>query len=661
MTDAHTGTLTENVLSGLIQALHQGAPADYFSTQLAQAEALSDAEHEKHFLIEAIRIATGIRNRLELQQQRERGLLAVIESAQDLSSHLDLLELLRAIVSRARNLLGSHVAWLSVYHADTQQFRVQITDGALSEGTDKMSANRNSGVASVIMTTLLPFTTPDYLSDDRFPHDPILDETFRNEEMAALVGVPLMSGNEFVGLLFVADRYHRSHTTSEVSILCTLATHAAVAIKNAKAFELANTALRNADIARVELERHTGNVQAAAEAHEQLTSLLARGASLSTVCQAVASLLDGSILVVDEAFQVTGRGLAEGYSGDGATNYSTNGGQSRAIMEAARESRKSGRSVIACRSDDETCSVVSVMAGNMVVGAVLLFRRGDPDELSKSIFERSANVVGTVLLSQERMEISKSRDVATFLNGLLLTTPYEPALMLDRAQKFGLDLRQNLSLLLIETDDLKAAYVAKKLRASAALSGTVLDEIGGVVAIVCETRKAEDALSASSNLVKRELGQNFRGVLSRPVPNAEGLHDLYATLRRTLLVAKRLGVNGCFLGQGELALYSVLFENQDEASLNTFLTTTIGKLVAHDQQRGSELTATLLCYFDSNQNAKLAAKRLGIHVNTVRQRLTTIEEMLGHWGSATRSLELHMALRLWALRQPRYATKHDLP
>jgi len=62
-----------------------------------------------------------------------------------------------------------------------------------------------------------------------------------------------------------------------------------------------------------------------------------------------------------------------------------------------------------------------------------------------------------------------------------------------------------------------------------------------------------------------------------------------------------------------------------------------------------ELAVTLLAYFDSNQNAKTTAQRLGIHVNTVRQRLATIEDLLGHWGSAARALEIHMALRLWSL------------
>jgi len=66
-----------------------------------------------------------------------------------------------------------------------------------------------------------------------------------------------------------------------------------------------------------------------------------------------------------------------------------------------------------------------------------------------------------------------------------------------------------------------------------------------------------------------------------------------------------------------------------------------------------ELAATLLAYFDCNQNAKTTAQRLEIHVNTVRQRLATIEDLLGHWGHASRALELHLAVRLWSLGTPR--------
>lgn len=140
-----------------------------------------------------------------------------------------------------------------------------------------------------------------------------------------------------------------------------------------------------------------------------------------------------------------------------------------------------------------------------------------------------------------------------------------------------------------------------------------------------------------------------RGVASRPIGAVAEIPAVYATLRRALPVLRRMGVQGHVIGQNELALYSTLFETHDRASLDTFLEATIGPLTSNDKKRGTDLTATLLCYFDCNQNAKTTAQRLSIHVNTVRQRLATIEDTIGHWGSATRSLELHIALRLWNL------------
>ena len=196
----------------LIELLHQCAPADEFARRLAQVEALPERFPNKSTLIEAIRMAMAIRNRLELQQQRERGMLAVIDSAQDLSSRLDLTSLLSAIVSRARNLLGSHVAWLSTYDVERGEYQVLVADGALSQRTSGMAAARDRGVGSILLSTRLPFTTPDYLHDKRFVHDPKLDDTFRAEGIAALVGVPLRTISVCTGV----------STLTPLGIMCTI-------------------------------------------------------------------------------------------------------------------------------------------------------------------------------------------------------------------------------------------------------------------------------------------------------------------------------------------------------------------------------------------------------------------------------------------------------
>jgi sugar diacid utilization regulator len=503
------------------------------------------------------------------------------------------------------------------------------------------------------MSSRLPFTTSDYLQDPRFSHDGTLDDTFREEGIVALVGVPLIWDSEVTGLLFVADRYLRMHTAQSISILCTLATHAAVALRNARDFERANAALDKANEAVAQAERHARGIQAAADAHEQMTSLLARGASLSSLCQTVAQLLGGTVLVLDEAAQVVSRGNAPGYDSAAAESYAPHGEHSAALTHALRQSRQAGRSVVAYEAAGECCRVMPVIGGDDVLGAIALFHRGPLEEVAVRTFERSSSVIGIVLLSQERMEAARSRSVATLLRSLVSPRPDEPGLLANRAEQHGLDLAQPLSRMLVQFEGPSAGYAARRFRPLQPLANTLVDEIDGVLVVLCATTRAQEVRQTVSTWARREFGAVHRGVLSRPLASAAEVPPVYATLRRALPLLARIGVQGEIVGQNELALYSALFETHDQASLAAFLEATIGPLIAYDRKRSSELAATLLTYFDCNQNAKTTAQRLDIHVNTVRQRLATTEELLGHWGSAARALEIHIALRLWSLSAAR--------
>lgn len=641
--------VADGVLHELVELLHQGASADDFAALLAQVEEMPAGTPGKQGLAERVRMGMAVRNRLDLWQQRESGMLAVIESARDLSGRLHLSELLHAVVSRSRKLLGCQVAWLSTWDEALGAFHVVAADGALAQGTGHMVASRDCGIVSVVVSTGLPFTTPDYLHDTRFQHDASLDATFRDEGIAAVAGVPMLWEGEVIGLLFVADRYHRMHTAQNISILSTLATHAAVAVKNAMAFEQARSALASAEAARLELERHARSVQRAAEAHEQMTSLLARGAPLGTLCQAIAELMDGSVLVLDEGGDVIARGCAPGYAGQGASGYAPSGEHAGTLVQALSRSRSMGRSVVACEAEGESCRLNAVIGGGDVLGAVLLFARGALDEMAVRNFERSTTIVGIVLLSRERMEATKTRDMATLLRALVSPRQDDPALLAESARGFGLDLAQPCTLVLVGMGRTEAGHAARRLRATAFASNFVCEEIDGVLAVLCATTRAAEVRRDVEELARKSAGAAFRGVLSRPLAALADIPAVYVTLRRALPVLERMGVDGHLVSQNEIALYSTLFETHDQASLAAFLDATIGALIAQDRKRGSELTATLLSYFDSNQNAKVAAQRLGIHVNTVRQRLAAIEELLGHWGQAVRALEIHVALRLWSL------------
>jgi len=354
------------------------------------------------------------------------------------------------------------------------------------------------------------------------------------------------------------------------------------------------------------------------------------------------------MLVLDEAGQVVSRGAAPGYAGAGAGSYAPHGERSVALARALRLSRQTGRSVVAYEADGEVCRVMTVIGGDDALGSTALFHRGPFDEISIRTFERSSSVIGIVLLSQERMDAARSRGASTLLRLLVSPRQGEPSVLAERAERLGVDLSGPLSLLLLEMDRPSAGYAARRFRVLAP-PDVLVDESDGILVILCGTPQAADVRKTVALWTRRELGGVHRGVLSRPVSGPEEIPALYATLTRALAVLGRIGVHNQIIDQNELALYSTLFETHDQASLTAFLEGVIGPLLQHDTRRGTELSLTLLRYFDCNQNAKTTAQRLRIHVNTMRQRLGTIRSLLGPWDNASRALEIHIALRLWSL------------
>jgi hypothetical protein len=213
-----------------------------------------------------------------------------------------------------------------------------------------------------------------------------------------------------------------------------------------------------------------------------------------------------------------------------------------------------------------------VIGGNDVLGAVLLFRHEDLRDISVRTFERSSSVIGIVLLSQERVEASKSRDVSdaaahAHLAAAGRTRPDTRPRRTLRARPVAADLvdggRDGAA-----AAGLLGAAPARRRSAVGPGDGRGRRRAGHRVR---RDEGAGRAGASSPRSPSRELGDAYRGVLSRPVRTPAEMPALYATLRRALSVLGRLGMRGNIVGQNEMALYSVLFETHDQASLNTFL------------------------------------------------------------------------------------------
>ncbi len=96
------------------------------------------------------------------------------------------------------------------------------------------------------------------------------------------------------------------------------------------------------------------------------------------------------------------------------------------------------------------------------------------------------------------------------------------------------------------------------------------------------------------------------------------------------------------VGFPELALEALMIGDVEAA--RRFAARELGPLAAGDDAT-VRLASTLAVFLDEGASFVRAARRLGVHTNTVTYRVHRAEELLGHPVSE-RQLELRVALRL---------------
>ncbi|WP_146039320.1 MULTISPECIES: GAF domain-containing protein [unclassified Variovorax] len=636
--------------SELLAMLQRNASAREFDEMLERVEATLHDPAQRSLLAGSIRAAVAICEQQALQQRRERGLLVVLESAHDLTSIRDLELVLLAIVRRARQIFSSDIGYLTNFDRVRNDFYIRATEGAISERFKNVRVPPDHGICGHVLKHKTPYHSSNYLTDDGFAHEQGIDLAIKEEGVQSLLGAPLMVGNHCIGVLCICDRQPRRHAPWEVAMLSTLAAQAAVAIENARLFQEAQVALQRASDANASLHRQAEEIQAAAEAHEQMTRLVARGCSVVDILNMVASMLGGHIVLLDEAEQPTQRAtVAPAHLASGLAELLGSTDTQDLVHRALTEGRRTGRSHEVDGGPGRYLRVAALMGADRLLGAMLMLSDRAMSANEIRTFERGALVAGVVLLSQERSELVVSGESAAAIRALVSWQQESMAALQLRTQPLGLDLALPLRMVVLSVEERHIEYALRRMR-PAIVRGTLLEECEGfIVAISPEAafEALQGALQATL-LVDARLGAV--GVTSGTLSQVDGLPDCFRALKRGIDILRALGRSRELVPEATLSMYSLLFEHRRAADVASFIEATVGDLVQNDQRRGTDLAGTLLAYLEHAQNAKATADSLQIHVNTLRQRLESVDNLLKDWRQDGRFLELHVALRMHRLR-----------
>jgi hypothetical protein len=381
-----------------------GRAAEYFELLLDDAAAIAyerplvraraaGADSAELAELERVKLlALQVREAFAARRRRESELSALFDTANDLAALRGVDSVLTAIVRRARQLLGTDVSYLTLNDDARRDTYMRVTDGSVSARFQALRLPMGAGLGGLVAQRAAPYATASYFDDARFRHTEAINDGVKEEGLVAILGVPLIRGSRVIGVLYAADRTERTFDRSEVSLLGSLAAHAAIALDNTRLLEETRAALDELSAASRELRAHTASVERAAGAHDRFIDVVLRGGGVEDVAVAVTEALGGRITALDEEGRVTPAGAA--------AEADLPPDPAGALTMA----RSTGRTV-----RDGSWWTAAVTVDNELLGGLVLQRDAVLSDADQRILERAALVTALLLLIRRTAGEAESR------------------------------------------------------------------------------------------------------------------------------------------------------------------------------------------------------------------------------------------------------------
>lgn len=534
--------------------------------------------------------ATALELKSLLQQRAQRA--GALSALNDIAGRLSMLrspeDLLPEIVDQARRLLHVDLAYLGlVEEAPYPAMRIAVTSGALTPGLVGFQVRLGASLAGQVIEQASPRWVSDYLSSATFPHDKTADTAALSENMRGLLGVPLGVRGRVIGALFACKRSERHFAEEEVALLSGLAAHAAIAIDNARG-------LARLAGARDELERTVAW-------NRRLTQLVLHGGGVEELLDEIASVTSAPVQFVryDEP-------------------------------DDTRASAKDGRKL----------TTRAVMAGNRDFGALVMIGTDEPSREDVFILDQAAPVLALVLAAEEAVAEAGRYARDALLAELLTTASSDRARTNRLARRAGID--PTARYLVVVVDPVCGlAATREALRELSWPPGSGMTDCEGrsVVLVPADEPEAVQRLWASHDLPTAGV--------AGPAPLGPEIAVTHRHAVETMQALRALTLTGEVRTPEELGLFRVLLNHTGRREVDLAFDRTLAAVRGEQDRCGVPLLETLECFLAEGRRPRPAARALRIHVNTLYQRLTTLDRLLGkQWRDPDRALELHLLLRL---------------
>jgi len=510
----------------------------------------------------------------EVQARRTASYEALVQIGMQIqAAEADVQQTLEVIVARARELLGTDLAWMGLVNDAGQTLDMRVAVGATTDPFMQMRLALGDGVGGAVVANRTPVAVPDY-RHERPPTPSWISDAILGEGIGSMLCCPMLTGEKVVGALYVGSRHPLDFPPIEIALLSALAAQGAIAIENGRLYEAVAEQNRLLERSFV--------------VHRTLTEAALTGAGRAHICVELARLLDTEIVLEqDISPPFRARFSAAGEEPDGPL-----GTISRAVEDLGR--------VHVCGLDALT-------------------------PLQAKALEHAATVLALELVKERAQQQVEWQLQGDLLSELLdAERPYAPSLV-ARARRHGVDLAREHRIVAVRSSELVSDDLLVLVRRAAGRSLVHRD-----ASLVC--LRGEDIVLAARDaepIVRSVTAAADRRGIAVAIGVSDVCSDLTTAHRQATACARLALTEGNLVLRAErLGPLRFLLDAPDISQVRAVVAEQLGPLLDADRGR-SDLFGTLRAFVAADGNVAETAKACFVHKNTLRYRLTRLTEVLG--------------------------------
>jgi sugar diacid utilization regulator/GAF domain-containing protein len=513
------------------------------------------------------------------------------------------------------------------------------------------------GMTRELLETRRPVIVTNARDDPR-----TVKSTVRYWKIRSIMEVPMIFDGEVVGVIFLDDENSpRSFTDQEAATAALFAKLAAASVVDAQG----RLELRSQLDAS---QRQLKALRRATAVDERLSEVVLEGRPLQDLLDTLAELLGKPCAVFSTAGERLATALPQGGAADGIAPR---------LLEPEFASRPAVSEALAAHEDSRAFVVgplpgagvlhrhvvAPILLGSELWGRLVVMEHKTRFLGGDIVTLRRAATLIALHVSTERKAVEADWNAGSSLASELISGCSDPATVRRRADRLGTRLDVPRVVMLAGTrcggdEQVPDFRALAEAFAEAAPELTVhvtalSDAVAALIELPAEANPAtfvaeRRALFADVRQLLDPADQVVAGI-STVHDDREGYRLAYQEARQVVECIRRFTPKGgpAMFTADELGAGRVFLATSDGDLVSSFADKTLGQLVG-DASKGDLLT-TLCSFFENMGSIRRSADCLGVHENTIRYRLTRIEELTGLAVMHDPDAQLRARLSLLAL------------